>query len=120
MEIKIITREMKYTIFVGTPRAGDSTVLNGALIGEPLFRSGISFGERLTITYLQFEKAKNGDCWYVDTAPGLADVKLREKNALEISKAVRKFNADFKLVLVVTESEGRVLPAYAGEGLWTR
>ncbi len=67
----------QFTLMIGNPGVGKSILLN-ALIGQPAFKSGISF---------QMHQAPNG-AWYNDT-PGLADVKLRQKAAEEICKALK-------------------------------
>jgi len=46
---------------------------------------------------------------FVDT-PGLADVKMREEAAHEISKALRHKEGDYKIVFIVAEESGRVRP----------
>lgn len=97
----------KYTIFIGNPGTGKSSLLN-ALLGKIVFRSGISYGEGLT-TFLQLQQASGCD-YYGDT-PGLSDVKMREKAAAEISRALRSGHGDYKIVFVVTEEAGRLRPA---------
>lgn len=93
-------------MMVGNPGVGKSTLLNG-VTGKAHFHSGDSPGQGMT-TVLQLIKADDG-VWYGDT-PGLADVNLREQAAVEISKALRSGEGDYKIVFVVTEEAARVRP----------
>jgi GTP-binding protein EngB required for normal cell division len=94
------------TLMIGNPGVGKSTILNG-LVGEPLFKSGNSFGRGLT-QVLQIEQASSG-AMYGDT-PGLADVELRQKAAEEICKALKTNHGRYQLIFVVTEEAGRIRP----------
>lgn len=80
-------------------------MLNG-LAGQPLFPAGLSFSGGLTY---ELSKKQIGKDWYLDT-PGLSDVKLREKAAAAINKALEEGGA-YKIVFVITLEAGRVRPA---------
>jgi putative ribosome biogenesis GTPase RsgA len=69
-------------IFVGNPGVGKSTLLSG-LVGTAEFKSGICFGTGLTTAVQSYHDPLTGND-FVDT-PGLADVKMREEAADEIS-----------------------------------
>ncbi len=90
---------------IGNPGVGKSTLLNG-LVGQAVFKSGVSFGEGLT-KILQLHESRPGR-WYGDT-PGLADTAMRQKAAEEIGMALRQ-NGRYQLVFVVKEDSGRVRP----------
>lgn len=92
-------------LFVGNPGSGKSTILN-SMIGEPVFKSGVSFGGGLTY---EFDEHRRGIHTFMDT-PGLADVKLRKQAAAAITEALKK-GGNFKVVFVVTLEAGRVRPA---------
>ena len=95
-------------IFIGNPGVGKSTLLN-AIIGAPIFRSGVRFGSGLT-NALQLHYHPVNGITYGDT-PGLADCKLRQRAASEISKALKSGDDDYKLVFVMTLEAGRVRPS---------
>lgn len=98
----------KYTLLIGNPGVGKSTLING-LAGKVVSPSGVSFGSGLT-TCLQLYETEPGH-WYGDT-PGLDDLNLRRTAAEVITDALKK-GGKYKLLFVVTEEEGRVRPADA-------
>ncbi|KAJ0388720.1 hypothetical protein P43SY_011071 [Pythium insidiosum] len=75
----------EHWIFLGNPGAGKSTLIN-CLIGKQIFDSGISHGQGLT-TYHQ-QVVVDGIA-YMDT-PGLADVRIQEQAAEQITMALKK------------------------------
>lgn len=89
---------------VGNPGTGKSTILNG-LIGEPVFKSGISMGTGMT-THLQGHIV--GDTTYYDT-PGLNDVEKRKEAGVELDKLLEA-KVSLKIIFVVTVQNGRVTP----------
>lgn len=93
-------------IFIGNPGVGKSTLLNG-IIGDIIFRSGISYGRGLT---QRVQTYTHGRITYGDT-PGLDDIKSRKQAAAEISAALKSGEDDYKLVFVVTLEGGRIRPA---------
>jgi len=95
-----------YYVFVGNPGTGKSTILNG-FAGDVLFKSGLSFGKGCT-SILQEEEVP-GKGVFMDT-PGLADAKMREQAATEISKALKK-NGNYRIFFVITLEAGRARPA---------
>ena len=92
---------------IGNPGVGKSTLLN-ALVGAPVFKSGISCGTGMT-QVLQIYQATWG-AWYGDT-PGLADTEMRQKAANEICKALKTKKGRYQLIFVVTTEAGRIRPA---------
>lgn len=92
-------------IFMGNPGTGKSTLLN-TIIGDPVFRSGVSYGSGLTTNYDTFHKL--GIC-FGDT-PGLDDVITRERAGREINKALKN-NGIFKLYFILTTESGRGRPS---------
>jgi GTPase Era involved in 16S rRNA processing len=95
------------TLMIGNPGVGKSTLLN-ALVGAPVFKSGISYGTGMT-QVLQMYQATWG-AWYGDT-PGLADTEMRQKAANEICKALKTKKGYYQLIFVVTTEAGRIRPA---------
>lgn len=95
---------MIHNVFAGNPGSGKSTIAN-TLIGDTVFRSGISFGTGLT-TVLDTHEHKGEK--FSDT-PGLDDIKVREKAAEEISTALSRAEI-LRLVFVCTLEDGRVRP----------
>jgi len=97
-----------YTNFVmiGNPGVGKSTILN-ALVGEVKFEAGISLGCGLT-TVCQKYKIEGTSMMYIDT-PGLSDIDLRKKAAVEITSAL-KSGGYFRIFFVITLEAGRVRP----------
>ena len=89
-------------LLIGNPGTGKSTILNG-LIGEAIFKSGISYGKGMTF---QFDKHKVGMHTYMDT-PGLADPELRKQAAAAITEALKQ-EGYYKIFFVVTLQNGRV------------
>ena len=94
-----------YTIFVGNPGTGKSTLLNG-LAQKVLFKNGMSFGEGMTQT---LQMAEIADGKFLGDTPGLFDVSLR-KQAAEAIKAAMSKNGLYRLIFVVTLEGGRVRP----------
>lgn len=92
-------------LFAGNPGSGKSTLVN-ALIGEVLFKSGVSFGRGLTET---FQTETYNGAMYIDS-PGLDDAEVKEKAAQEITKALKQ-NGKYHVFFVVTMESGRVRPA---------
>jgi GTP-binding protein EngB required for normal cell division len=92
-------------LLVGNPGTGKSTILNG-FIGKALFKSGLSFGGGKTKV---LQKESVGMNTFMDT-PGLADIKLREQAAKEITGALMAGGA-YKIFFVITLEAGLVRPA---------
>ena len=92
-------------LVIGNPGTGKSTILNG-LIGEAIFKSGISYGKRMTFQLFQFDKHKVGMHTYMDT-PGLADPELRKQAAAAITEALKQ-EGYYKIFFVMTLQNGRV------------
>lgn len=104
-ELLIPFREATENIlFIGNPGAGKSTLLNG-LIGEIVFKSGMSLGSGLTDTLMT--EQQNGKL-FMDV-PGVADCKLemQVKSAKAISQALR-YEGNFHIFFVLTLESGRV------------
>jgi GTP-binding protein EngB required for normal cell division len=95
-----------YYIFLGNPGTGKSTLCNG-LMGTSEFRAGVSFGSGLT-TALQLAKLPTGG--WVGDSPGLADPKIRDMAAREITKLLKSGEGEYKIMFVVTLEAGRVHP----------
>ncbi|KAJ3209563.1 hypothetical protein HK099_008478 [Clydaea vesicula] len=96
------TKELEdYVLLIGNPGVGKSTLING-LLGEAVFKSGISKLEGLT----QFFQQKRGSdgVIYADT-PGLADAVLRERAGEEALQQ----NGVYKIFFVVNLMSGRVM-----------
>jgi GTP-binding protein EngB required for normal cell division len=91
-------------MFCGNPGVGKSSLCN-AIFQQAVFRSGVSAVTGMTIAR---EEHTHGDKLYIDT-PGLADVKTRQKAAVEIEEALKK-NNNYKIVFVATLESGRVRP----------
>lgn len=99
------TAETSYTIFVGNPGTGKSTLLNG-LANEVIFESGISYVSGLT-QVLQIHSIGEGK--FIGDTPGLSDATMRKQAATEIEKALKQ-NGKYRLVFVVKLDSGRVRP----------
>lgn len=91
-------------LFAGNPGAGKSTLMNG-LIGDLVFKSGVSFGGGMTYKLDTYHVPPHLFC---DT-PGLADVKLREQAAQSITEALKQ-GGIFKIIFVITLEAGRLRP----------
>jgi hypothetical protein len=83
-------------VFIGNPGVGKSATLNG-IIGNALFRSGLSFGQGLTQTT---QTQQFGPDLFMHS-PGLADIKIQDAAADEIMSAL-KLGGDYKIVFVLT------------------
>lgn len=94
----------EYFMFIGNPGVGKSAIIN-SLIGKVVAQSGISPGAGLTKFFSSY--AHNGK-QYFDT-PGLADIELREKAAVEIESALKK-DGNYRLFFVITLEALRVKP----------
>jgi GTP-binding protein EngB required for normal cell division len=92
-------------LLVGNPGTGKSTILNG-FAGKALFKSGPAFGKGKTKV---LQKETVGLNTFMDT-PGLADIKMREQAAQEITSALMAGGA-YKIFFVITLEAGRVRPA---------
>lgn len=97
----------RYTLFVGNPGVGKSTLLNG-ILGKIKFPSGFSSGSGLTQTFNCFEHPPNSNQFYGDT-PGLQDSDKRKEAAAEIEKGLKQGGL-YRLVFVVTLEAGRASP----------
>jgi len=93
-----------YVLFVGNPGTGKSTLLN-SILGNSVFRSGVSYGSGLTYEMQKF--CKDGIV-YCDT-PGLADSARRQTAANEINKALTQ-TGFYRLFFVIVLDSGRVIP----------
>jgi hypothetical protein len=80
-------------------------MLNG-FSGKALFKSGVNFGKGKTKV---LQKETIGMNTFMDT-PGLADIKLREQAAQEITSALMAGGA-YKIFFVITLEAERVRPA---------
>jgi len=89
-------------LFIGNPGTGKSTLIN-CIIGEVMFKSGVSIGSGLTY---QMDVAKTSKGTFYDT-PGLDDVKIREKAAQEIKKALQQ-EGEYKIFFVGLIDSGRL------------
>lgn len=96
---------MIHNVFAGNPGSGKSTIAN-TIIGDTVFRSGISLGVGLT-TALDTHQHK--DEKFSDT-PGLDDINVREQAAKEISTGLSRAEK-LRLIFVCTLEDGRVRPA---------
>ena len=94
-----------YTIFVGNPGVGKSTLLK-SFPKAPSFQSGISIGQGLT-QVLQLAEIAPGE--YIADTPGLYDFFRRKEAAREIEKVLKK-DGYYRLVFVITLESGRVRP----------
>ena len=94
-----------YTVLIGNPGVGKSTLLN-AMLGKIAFKAGFSLGKGLT-KILQEELDQNGNS-FIDT-PGLSDPFMKEEAAKEIKKALTK-GGEFKIIFVATLESGRIRP----------
>jgi len=92
-----------YTVALGNPGSGKSTVLN-SLAGELFFKSGLSIGSGLTS---KLDEGSNKNGVFLDT-PGLADEKLRTASGKAIYQALKK-DGHYQILFFVTERNGRVL-----------
>eukprot|EP00171_Calliarthron_tuberculosum_P008648 IDg8648t1 len=99
-----MSRSNRAIAVVGNPGTGKSTILNG-LIGDPVFKSGISMGTGLTT---QLQGYLVGGTIYYDT-PGLNDVEKRKEAGAELDKLLQA-KVSLKLIFVVTVRSGRVNP----------
>ncbi|RLN44243.1 hypothetical protein BBJ29_006318 [Phytophthora kernoviae] len=90
-------------LFIGNPGTGKSTLIN-CLIGNQVFRSGVSWGDGLTRDFQRFES--NGIA-YMDT-PGLADRNIIELAAKAITTALKQ-SGSYKLFFMVRLQNGRVV-----------
>ncbi|ACE05862.1 hypothetical protein Aasi_0451 [Candidatus Amoebophilus asiaticus 5a2] len=92
-------------VFCGNPGVGKSSLCN-SIFQKPVFKSGAMIGKGMTTKEQEF---KHVDNLYIDT-PGLDDVKLRDKAAEEIEKAL-KHNDNYKIIFVAMLDSGRIRPA---------
>ncbi|KAJ0404440.1 hypothetical protein ATCC90586_003074 [Pythium insidiosum] len=93
----------EHWIFLGNPGAGKSTLIN-CLIGRQVFDSGTSHGQGLTIYHQQVQV---DGIAYMDT-PGLADVRIEEQAAEQITMALKK-SGKYKLFFLVRLQAGRII-----------
>jgi len=97
----------KYTIMIGNPGTGKSTFLNG-LFGKIIYQSGTSWGSGLT-KILQLNSLPNDSNDIYGDTPGLSDLSMRKKAALEIEQALKQ-GGHYRLIFVITLEAGRVRP----------
>jgi GTP-binding protein EngB required for normal cell division len=90
-------------LLLGNPGTGKSTLIN-CLVGERVFRSGVSWGGGLTQEY---QRHVVDDVAYMDT-PGLADPAIIEKAAAAIHTALQQ-GGTYKLFFMVRLQAGRVV-----------
>lgn len=94
-----------FTIFLGNPGTGKSTLLNG-LAGEIVFECGMSFGQGLT-SMLQLHQSKDGV--FLGDTPGLSDFVLRKQAAKEIQNALSQ-DGEYRLIFCIVLEAGQVRP----------
>lgn len=96
---------MERWLFIGSPGSGKSTMAN-CFLGQPVFRSGLCFGNEGVTTQLQ-SRMRNGVV-YMDT-PGITMLSTSRYDASETTKALRQSGGPFKLIFVINLRYGRAL-----------